>query len=668
MQQSSWFSRLGVGSKLSLSLMAMVSAFVALLVISIGVTLVRVVESRASDEVSEKTKLIVSLVEASDSDLRSRTVALAKTLDARLGGGFELTGQSIDIAGKPTPALALGGKVVNMDFSVVDQFTEATGAVATIFAASGPDFVRVSTSLKNDKGERVVGTLLDRAHPGYKAVIEGGTYAGPATLFGRQYMTHYEPIKDAAGKVVGLAFVGMDFSNFLKQLKDTIRAMKVGETGYFYVLDARTGPNLGNLIVHPAQEGKNILDSKDSSGREFIKEILEQKNGTIRYPWRNAELGDASAREKVVAFSHLKSLNWVIAGGAYVDEFTAEVRQIRNIFGAAGVGMVLLTAVVLFVMVKRLVTTPLQQVQLAASQIASGDLTVQIKAQSQDEIGRLVEAINQIGSGLAGVVSSVREGSESVANASSEIAQGNHDLSMRTEQQASALQQTASSMATLSSTVNHNVDNARHANQLAVNASDVALRGGQVMDQVVETMKGINQSSARIADIIGVIDGIAFQTNILALNAAVEAARAGEQGRGFAVVASEVRSLAGRSAEAAKEIKGLIDDSVGRVEQGTKLVNQAGETMTEVVASIRRVNDIMGEITAASSEQSAGVHQVSDAVNQMDQTTQQNAALVEQMAAAASSLRNQAGELVNTVAVFRTGNDAGHASTRLLSH
>ena len=668
MQQSSWFSRLGVGSKLSLSLMAMVSVFVALLVISIGVTLVRVVESRASDEVAEKTKLIVSLVEATDSDLRSRTVTLAKTFDARLGAGFDLTGESIDIAGKPTPALALGGKPINMDFSVVDQFTEATGAVATIFAASGPDFVRVSTSLKNDKGERVVGTLLDRAHPGYKAVIEGGTYAGPATLFGRQYMTHYEPIKNAAGKVVGLAFVGMDFSNYLKQLKDTIRAMKIGETGYFYVLDARTGPNLGNLIVHPAQEGKNILDSKDSSGREFIKEILEQKNGSIRYPWKNAELGDSAAREKVVAFSHLKPLNWVIAGGAYVDEFTSEVRQIRNIFAAVGVGVVLLTAIVLFVMVKRLVSVPLQQVQLAASQIASGDLTVQIKAQSQDEIGRLVEAINQIGSGLAGVVSSVREGSESVANASSEIAQGNHDLSMRTEQQASALQQTASSMATLSSTVNHNVDNARQANQMAVNASDVALRGGQVMDQVVETMKGINQSSARIADIIGVIDGIAFQTNILALNAAVEAARAGEQGRGFAVVASEVRSLAGRSAEAAKEIKGLIDDSVGRVEQGTKLVNQAGETMTEVVASIRRVNDIMGEITAASSEQSAGVHQVSDAVNQMDQTTQQNAALVEQMAAAASSLRTQAGELVNTVAVFRTGNDAGHSSTRLLSH
>ncbi|WP_296511135.1 methyl-accepting chemotaxis protein [Rhodoferax sp.] len=654
MQQGSWFSRSGVGGKLSLSVMLMVSSLVAVLVISIGITLVRVVESRAGTEVAEKTKLMVSLVEATDSDLRNRAVLLAKALGTRLTGGFALTGATVDIAGKQAPVLALAGKPVNLDFTIVDQFTESTGAVATIFAVTGSDFMRVSTSLKNDKGERVVGTLLDRAHPGYKAVTEGGTYVGPATLFGRQYMTHYEPIKDVGGKVVGLAFVGMDFSNYLKQLKDTIRAMKIGETGYFYVLDARPGANLGNLLVHPAMEGKNILESKDADGREFIKEILEQKNGSIRYPWMNADLGDKKPREKVVAFSHLKSLNWVIAGGAYVDEFTSEVRTIRNVFGAVGAGVVLITALVLFLLVKRLVSDPLQKVQAAASQIAGGDLTVHLQPRSQDEIGRLVEAINLIGSGLAGVVSSVREGSESVANASSEIAQGNQDLSMRTEQQASALQQTASSMATLSNTVNHNVDNARQANQMAINASDVALRGGQVMDEVVETMKGINQSSSRIADIIGVIDGIAFQTNILALNAAVEAARAGEQGRGFAVVASEVRSLAGRSAAAAKEIKGLIDDSVGRVERGTQLVNQAGETMTQVVTSIRRVNDIMGEITSASSEQSAGVQQMSDAVNQMDQTTQQNAALVEEMAAAASSLRTQANELVNTVAVFRT--------------
>jgi methyl-accepting chemotaxis protein len=244
-----------------------------------------------------------------------------------------------------------------------------------------------------------------------------------------------------------------------------------------------------------------------------------------------------------------------------------------------------------------------------------------------------------------------------VATASAEIAQGNHDLSARTESQASALQQTAASMEQLGVTVRQNADHAKLANQLAQTASLAAVQGGEVVAKVVETMKGINHSSKRIADIISVIDGIAFQTNILALNAAVEAARAGEQGRGFAVVASEVRSLAGRSAEAAKEIKTLIQDSVGRVDQGTRLVDQAGTTMNEVVDSIRRVTDIMGDISAASSEQSLGVSQVGDAVINLDQATQQNAALVEEMAAAASSLRAQAQDLVQTVSFFKLAQD-----------
>jgi methyl-accepting chemotaxis protein len=254
---------------------------------------------------------------------------------------------------------------------------------------------------------------------------------------------------------------------------------------------------------------------------------------------------------------------------------------------------------------------------------------------------------------FSGIVSQVREGSEGVATASAEIAQGNNDLSARTEHQARALEQTATSMAQLSATVRQNAESASQASQMAVSASAVAVQGGAVVAQVVDTMKGINQASRKIADIIGVIDGIAFQTNILALNAAVEAARAGEQGRGFAVVASEVRSLAGRSAAAAKEIKMLIDTSVARVTQGTTLVDQAGTTMAEVVGSIQRLRDIVGEISAASHEQSAGVSHVGAAVTQMDQVTQQNAALVEQMAAAASSLRMQAHELVKTVAVFK---------------
>ncbi|NVO04901.1 MAG: HAMP domain-containing protein [Rhodoferax sp.] len=321
---------------------------------------------------------------------------------------------------------------------------------------------------------------------------------------------------------------------------------------------------------------------------------------------------------------------------------------------ALGVMLIITVVAVLgSIWLSRQIVGALQQAVNLADKVAHGDLSSQVDVQGSDEIAELLRSLKTMQDNLMGLVTKVRQGSESVANASSEIAHGNNDLSARTEQQAAALEQTASSMDELGSTVNHSADNARQASQLATNASSVAVRGGEVVGQVVETMKGINDSSRRIADIISVIDGIAFQTNILALNAAVEAARAGEQGRGFAVVASEVRALAGRSAEAAKEIKALIGASVGRVEHGSTLVDQAGATMNEVVAAIRRVTDIVGEISAASTEQSSGVAQVGQAINQIDQATQQNAALVEEMAAAASGLKGQAADLVQAVAVFK---------------
>jgi len=337
------------------------------------------------------------------------------------------------------------------------------------------------------------------------------------------------------------------------------------------------------------------------------------------------------------------------------DALAKRVQQLRQ--WAYGVLALLvlgsLATLALCMVFIRSITEPIAQAVEIASAVSQGNLSIHVPVRGSNELGRLMLALQTMRNHLSDVVQNVRQGSEAVAIASAEIAQGNHDLSARTENQASALQQTAASTEQLSAAVKQNADTARQANQLALNASSIAERGGKVVGGVVDTMKDINDASQKISDIISVIDGIAFQTNILALNAAVEAARAGDQGRGFAVVASEVRSLAGRSADAAKEIKTLISNSVARVNQGTTLVNQAGVTMTEVVSSIKRVTDLMGEISTASSEQSLGVSQVGEAVNQMDQVTQQNAALVEEMAAAASSLKAQAAELVRAVAVFK---------------
>jgi methyl-accepting chemotaxis protein len=320
-----------------------------------------------------------------------------------------------------------------------------------------------------------------------------------------------------------------------------------------------------------------------------------------------------------------------------------------------GVGMLLLRAIM----------APLHQSIDIARRVAQGDLTGRIEVESSNEFGQLLQALKEMNTSLASIVQNVRTATDTIGTASGQIASGNLDLSSRTEEQASSLEQTAASMEELTGTVRQNGDNARQANQLALSAAEVAVKGGSVVSEVVSTMRSIDDSSKKIVDIISVIDGIAFQTNILALNAAVEAARAGEQGRGFAVVAAEVRSLAQRSAGAAKEIKVLINDSVEKVDIGAKLVDQAGSTMDEIVASVKRVTDIMGEITAASQEQSAGIEQVNQAVSQMDEMTQQNAALVEQAAAAAGALSEQAGSLAQVVDVFKLATQ--HTTTPITS-
>ncbi len=397
----------------------------------------------------------------------------------------------------------------------------------------------------------------------------------------------------------------------------------------------------------PAQKsfiGMINEDKKDDALVKFMFQLRPQSNKYF------AEL------DKFVAYQNAE----MAKAGQDASATTKRTQLFIMLLAAVAAGISLLVAF----MATRSITRPLKQAVLVAQRVADGDLTSEIEVSSRDETGQMMQALKDMNAGLIKIVAEVRAGTESIADASSEIATGNLDLSSRTEQQANSLGQTSVSMRELTDTVQQNADNARQANQLAAKASEVAVRGGSVVSHVIETMGSITASSKKIVDIIGVIDGIAFQTNILALNAAVEAARAGEQGRGFAVVASEVRNLAQRSAGAAKEIKALIGDSVDKVREGSNLVEQAGVTMEEVVASVRRVTDIMGEITSASLEQSAGIAQVNNSILEMDETTQQNAALVEEAAAAAASMQDQAANLARVVSLFKLDHETVNTAAR----
>ncbi|KAF0165561.1 MAG: methyl-accepting chemotaxis protein [Rhodocyclaceae bacterium] len=862
---------LSVSAKVALGCLAAVAVVLApglpLLNARIGAELNR----NAEAELTANVGLVRSMIALRLDSLKREALHTNRAFDSLFHDGITLEGSD------EAPILRHGKtRIVSGDFGDVDNFTQRTGAVATLFAAKGNDFVRVSTSLKKENGERAVGTMLGKTHPGYESVKAGKPYVGRAALFGKEYFTSYTPIADKNGKVIALSFIGLGIDAELADLKAKVRGLKVGQSGYYYVLDGNPGKDYGTLLIHPAKEGSNPIGSRDADGREFIKEILERKQGIIRYPWMNAELGDKVARQKVVVFDTLPDSKWVVAGGSYIDEFEALSRQISIYMIGGGLFMVLVLMAIVYSLVRRIVIKPLQSdvlpafralaggrydtpldvsgndevarvrqgletmqtrlgsdVAEAARQaeetlrikialdhvstgvmivnrerriiyanhsvkrilkgaegdirklspdfdvermvgicidsfhknpahqakllaeltssatvnlevggrnlrvtanpvidergerlgsvaewvdrtdevlveqevanvvdgasrgdflmrlslegkegffrqlavglnqlsevtqkglsdvarilqlVAAGDLTQKIEADYQGIFGQLKDDTNTTIERLREVVGRIKEATTAIDIASQEIAAGNEDLSSRTEEQASSLEETASSMEEINAAVRNNAASSKQANDLAKNSNQIATHGMQVVKQVVDTMSGIQASSKKIADIIGVIDTIAFQTNILALNAAVEAARAGEQGRGFAVVATEVRSLAARSAAAAKEIKGLIAESADKVDSGARLVREAGDTMDDVVTSFDLVASLVTEIAAASREQSGGIEQVTQAVAQMDEVTQQNAALVEQAAAAAESLEEQARGLVQTVSMFK---------------
>ncbi|MEA3085651.1 MAG: methyl-accepting chemotaxis protein [Paraburkholderia sp.] len=449
-----------------------------------------------------------------------------------------------------------------------------------------------------------------------------------------------------------------------KRAMARIRNMRYGENGYIEIINSQR-----RVLMHPANaklDGKDADDYKDPNGVYLFRDIVAviKRDGQGFTAFSAPKPGATEASPKIAYSVTYRPWDWILMTGLYVDDIDAAFRA--SLYQSVGILVVLagaLSAVVVLLnrgILRSLGGEPSYAAEIA-NRIADNDLTAVVKT-APDDRSSLLFSMKRMQEQLAQTIGTIKASADSIATATHQIAAGNQDLSQRTEEQAASLEQTASSMEQLTSTVTQNADNASQANQLAAQAASVAEQGGTVVSRVVETMEGINASSERIGNIVGIIEGIAFQTNILALNAAVEAARAGEQGRGFAVVASEVRSLAQRSSVAAKEIKELIHDSVERVQAGASHVQEAGTKMREITHEIRRVTDIMGEITAASQEQSKGIGQVNQAVTQMDEVTQQNAALVEQAAAAAGALESQASDLKAAVSMFRL--DFSHDSGR----
>ena len=650
------------GLSIGARLVAFSCVLVALIFIAFSWALTQAAGAQVREQVmkriDEKNRSIAQTIAVIDHSLSSEVGRTMTLFESFLPGGFSLDDTNkVDINGTATPTFKAGEHVLNLDFSVPDQFLERSGAIATVFARNGDDFVRVTTSLKKQDGSRAIGTLLDRKGPAYGPVMAGHTYTGLAKLFGKRYITQYKSVSDGSGRVIGALFVGVDVDAQIQALEDQIRADKVGESGYYFVVDASSGADRGKFVVQPRVAGEHFDDKNGP-----YSQMLDAKEGRIEYRSADATLGETDARNKTVSFLTVPEWQWLIGGIAIDDEVMSEVTSIRNRFAVIALVLLAVFGLVFLIVVRRLVSRPLDDVAAAAGRLAAGDLSVRLGVGSrsrgharrrEDEIGRLVGAVDGVGEGLARIVAQVRQACAGVSKGTARICTSSGDIAARIATQAASVEQTAASMEEITTTVQQNADHAARASNVVDAAAVAAAGGGEAVERVVSTMGTINSSSQRIADITSVIEGIAFQTNILALNAAVEAARAGEHGKGFAVVAAEVRALAQRSAAAAKEIDAVIAESTTMVQGGYRVAGEASEAMRGITARVNEVRSIIAEIAVASRQQSVGIEQVGIAIAQIGEATQQNAALVEAAADVARALETHAADLDGAVATFK---------------
>lgn len=621
-------------------------------------------------------QLVLNMIAQTDSILKRQAESWAQTFVSSLPGEYTLEN------GSDKPVLRRNGAALNDSTREVDLFSNPSkGIYATIFARRGDDYVRISTSIKKEDGGRAIGTTLGKEHPAYAPIRQGQSYIGKATLFGRSYMTKYDPIKDGKGDVIGIHFVGIDIMNSLEYMKQTIRKIVLGQTGYSYVLDASNSPAAGTLLIHPAQEGKNIIEAKDSDGKAFIKEIIEKRNGTIVYPWINKEAGETRARDKIVIYNEYKDWNWIIASGSYTEEIFSLAGRARDImFGATFVLTMVLLSILSFYL-NRIVIAPLNQLVLTSQRIAEGDLTVQVDAQRKDEVGMVMLAMQKMVEKLSHIIGEVRGAADTISTASEHLSSTSVEISRATDKQAQSTSASAAALEEVTVSINEvsslakateesskltaglTRDSVAAIHHAVVEMESMAQSIGAASDQV----GGLLKRSEEVGGIAGVIREIADQTNLLALNAAIEAARAGEQGRGFAVVADEVRKLAERTTKATQEIAQVI----GQIQQETQQTVVGMQAATPKIASgVQKVTEVSGmldriageaaesqkravEVSNATHEQAVAANDIARSVEQVAQMTEETNVTMQNNAESATQLQKMAQQLRQQVAYFK---------------
>ena len=636
-------------------------------------------ERRGVKELQLTNQQVVDMMGAYSSSLEESARLLGATFAAGLPKRMSVDPAHLIASGEKTlPTLKGGDVVFNNNFAQVDEFSRLTGGVATLFVRDGDSFFRVTTSVKNKEGVRVTGTALDAKHPAYRLLLEGQPYVGKATLFGKDYMTRYLPIKDEADKVIGIAFVGLDLTESIKALKDKVKSVKVGDTGYVFVLDASVVP--GMAVIHPAAEGQNLMDVKDRQGVPVARTLIEKGNGVASYWWQNA--GEKDVREKLVMVQPFEKWGWLVATSAYADEFVQEVRALQIQIAVAAIVVTLVLVGTMVIATRYWITHPLRQALTVTQRVADGDLTQQIQADSSDEVGELLRSVDGMSTHLRSMIGEIDAGIQGLAESAHTLSLASDAVAASSGTQSQSAVVMAGAVEQMTESIQQVAEHAQSCRGLAESSGDVSDSGIEVINQAISSMSMIadtvNKSaeavlhlgdeSKAISQIVNVIREIADQTNLLALNAAIEAARAGEAGRGFAVVADEVRKLAERTSLSTKEITRMVDDiqagaakavqsmtrGEGQVQEGVSLAGEAGGRIADIKIGATQVSDAVIGISNSLREQSAANREIARNVETIAEQAVQNHAQARATSDAAREMEVLTTQIRASISRFRT--------------